>query len=531
MAGQLLRSGPWQLGLNNRDEQQHASDLVQPFELRFLMNLDVTDSGVLNSRLGCRKCGSTTMYTDISTTGKFSALGSVEVQAGKRHAVVACHDGGSPGTSTFRYTVNPADTAAGWLTPPGGTLAGKFSTLFQYNNLIYFVGTPGGGATGQSRTAIDAGVWTAVAALPKGDLSFVIRERAFIIDKAANRLYWSKATDPATWAAPDGGFVDINPGDGQLINDAVVVTSQLYLFKRNKTFLFTFTSDPAIDGQLTLLSGTVGAYSAVSHPNGIFVVNDFSTYRLVNNFFADIGVKQDMLHTMSLNIVGDPGTLVNLENDTLIVGPVINPFIFTHAAMNMTTGAWSFRRYENATPAISSALPNSKAISWRDSTTGGSSGGAGNIYGSGTRILSFTRNQYVFGDAQSTLDVDESGNTISPEYSLSTSEYTAGDYDVWKRLFWAGARVVLTKPTGDNAITLRPTVGPDLSTPQQTGQPLPTATGGKVALKSFRFRSLAWQLVKSAKNLAALDPNTPSALTVKEIEARMGSFGRQVNVS
>jgi hypothetical protein len=526
MASTALRLGPWPSGLAQRDFST-APYATPPTALRFVTNLDVTDTGTLVARPGCRKCGSSTMYTDLSTNGLFSLLGSVDLTTSIKYAVIATHDGGSPGTTKVYSTIKPHDTTQ-YTVAPGGSLSGIYASLFQYNNLIYFVGAPGGG-TGQSRTSMTAGTWTAVGTMPKGELSFVVRERAFVIDKAANRMYWSKATDPTTWAAPDGGFVDINPGDGQMINDVVVVNSQLYIFKRNKTFLFTFTSDPAIDGQLTLISNLIGAYSATLWTGGIFIVNDRSVYRMTNNVFTDIAVNEDWRGNMALDYV--PNAVIGLENDKLIVGPSFtgSSQVFSHVSMNLHTGAWSLRAYQNADGTFTSAAaPSTKQIGWSDTDTTLSMGGRGVLYGHGTRVLSMVRTAYAFSDDK--LDVDGNGTTISPQYALITPPATGGEYDTWKRLHWLDARVNNTLSGGDNPAALELRSGPALTTDQTVSIPAGTY-GGKVPVRSMRFRALSIAVNKPIKNLGALASSTTGNFMVWEILAHASSHGRQVNTS
>jgi len=519
-----MRMGPWPGGVALRDFVP-APYNVPPGELRFLQNMDVGDSGALSARPGCRRCGSATMYTDLSSSGLFTLLGSVDETSALRYAVIATHNAGTPGTTTVYYTKKPHDSTA-FSVAPGGTLSGIYTTLFQYNTLLYFVGAVTNGGTGQSRTAIGSGSWTAVATLPKGELSFVVRERVFIVDKMANRIYWSKATDPTVWAAPDGGFVDINPGDGQLINDVVVLNSQLYIFKRNKTYLFTFSTDPAIDGQLTLISSLIGAYSATPWTGGIYLVNDRSVYRLTNTNFTDLAVQVDLRGNMALEYI--PGVLVNLEADRLVVGPAPSfTTVFTHAAMNLHTGAWSLRSYQKADGTFfSGAAPSTKQTQWRDTDTSINLGGSGVMYGHNTRVLSYTWTNYAFSDGR--LDLDDGSTTVSPQYALITAPSTAGSYDTWKHMHSVYPRVGNTLSGGDNAVALEVRPAPALTAVQSVAVP---TVGGKTPVRGFRFRALSVALNKPIKNLGALDPVTTGNLFVWEMLCRASSHGRAVNTS
>lgn len=523
MTGTLVRSGPWPGGAEYRD-QAYAGHLLDPGQLRFVKNLDITDVGTLQCRLGCRKTGGPALYTDLSSTGKLALLGSVDT-SDRQYAVIGSHNGLSPGTTVVRYTTDGmSNLDISWTVSPGGSLTGQFSTLFQYNGFVYAVAKPSGGGSGQRRADITSGAWSAVAALPAGDLAALIRDRAFVVDKAANRIYWSKATDPTVWAAPDGGFVDVDPGDGQTITDVVVVNSQMYIFKRNRTYLLTFTADPALDGQRTLINSGLGAYSAALYGDAIFVVNDRSVHRFVNGYFTDIGQRIDFPTYAGIDGLQAPGTVVAIERDQLVVGPVPANTLFTHYAMNLRTGAWSARFYDDSLVA-----PSTKQIGWRDPSF--ANGSAGVLYGHGTRVLSGTRTRNALGDPTGTLDINSSDQTISPEYSLTTPEATFGDYSTWKRAHYLVVRTDNQLVGGDNALTATVRLGPSTATDAQTPVAVPVQYGGRLPLKSFRCRSFSARLAKASKNLGAANANSNHWLVVKEVEAYMSGYGRRVSVA
>jgi hypothetical protein len=520
VTGRLVRSGPWSGGLNNRD-QSVSGHLLDPGQLRFAKNLDVADDGVLVSRLGCRKTGSAAMYAEIGGAGAFWVLGSVDT-ATKRYAVVGAHDGASPGTTVHHYTVAGASTAAGdWPATAGAALAGRFPALFQYGGFIYlvpYVNDPG--PTGQRRADLTAGVWAAVAGLPAGDWAAVVRERAFVIRKSTNRVYWSKATDPTVWAAPDGGFVDVAPGDGQTITDAVVVNSQLYIFKRSRTFLLTFSADPAVDGQVTLLNGAMGAYSAVLHGSDVYVVNSRGVWRFANGYFSDVGALVDLPGYGNVDAVTDPGVFANVERDQLVVGPMVNTALTSHFAMNLRTGAWSGRSY----PDPLACAPSTQAAFWRDSAPPPAGGGAGVVYGHRLRFLGATRTRSPFGDPTASLDVDTAGVTVSPEYSVNVPELVAGDAETWKRLHYVAVRAYCAPAPGDADLTLAPLVGPNLGIDAQPATVIPKTTVPTgyytqplvftAALDDFETRAgyrpdlfkwfISWTMAFPAANVAAV---------------------------
>jgi hypothetical protein len=387
--------------------------------------------------------------------------------------------------------------------------------------VLYFIQSVGGAGTAQSRTSLSAGGWTAQATIPKGDQAFVVRDRMFVIDWVNSTVYWSKATDPLTWAAPDGGNVLISPGDGEFITKAVFINNSIYIFKRNKTFLMTFNTDPSVDGQVVPLSTVRGAHDALVYNNEIYLVNDQSVYKLVNNYFTDIATLTNIYSAAGLDQLFDTKVRLFIEaGDKLVVGPinvVLPGQLFTHYCMNLHTGAWSLRRYDDPVIQPQSSTAR-KYISWRDSQT---SAGAstGNMYVSSTGILSYTRfKAWNIADIQSnTIDVNSAEHSISPEYSLVTSEIIPEDsYGEWKRMFLIMGRWYLNVDGFvDNPVKIDYRVGPDLyTTIENVNLPLSTnfftvEMEGKAPFKSFRFKSLAIGLSKTSKDLGTVGAKNP----------------------
>jgi len=535
----LVLVGPWPGGVNKRDELI-APMTVNPKQLRFLKNFDVLDSGVLQSRLGCRKVLSTapiyggTGVIDLITSVTDAATRSLYAVVGKRIA--------GPQT-LFYYTRDPETPLTGWTLIATGQ-NGTFTDGVQYNSVIYFVQAVGGAGTGQSRTSLSAGGWTAQPNIPKGDQCFVVKDRMFVVDWVASKVYWSKATDPTTWLAPDGGNVLVSPGDGENITKVVFINNSIYIFKRNKTFLFTFTTDPAIDGQLVPLSTFRGAHDAIVYNNEIYIVNDQSVFKLINNFFSDLGILPDFYNTVGPDQLFDPLCRLFIEaGDRLVVGPVniIYPGqLFSHYAMNLKTGAWSYRLYDD--PIIQpQADVGKKCLLWRDSQT---SAGAstGNIYVSAGGIVSYTRfKAWNIADiASNTLDVNNAEHTISPEYSMVTHEITPeNSYGEWKRCFFLMGRWYVNLDTfTDTLPSMDYRVGPDLYTAIQSVA-VPVSSNfftiemeGKIPFNSFKFKSVAFAFSKPTRDLGtvvAKNPDSTSLVRVQNLQVVLAGNRQQIS--
>lgn len=174
--------------------------------------------------------------------------------------------------------------------------------------------------------------------MPFGDISFMFKDRMWIVDKANNRLHYSKATDPTDWdTSDDAGFFDVNPGDGLSINDVVVSSNQMFIFKQNATWRFTFTADPGVDGTLAVLSHDRGAYSACVYNNIVYLVGPQGVQKLINGYFLDLSLQIrdfNLLFTMD-SIIDSYKNRLHVTMKSIQDG---NPQI---AVMNLISGAWS----------------------------------------------------------------------------------------------------------------------------------------------------------------------------------------------
>lgn len=535
MPGIFVPQGPWGEGLA-LDAFVKAPYSASPASLRFINNLDVTDQGTLQARPGLRRCGTAAMY---SGTTSFTLLGTIDGDAAATTAALAVVAAAQGGGVNLYYTYTPFSTSA-WDLVPGGSVTGPFSTIVKYNSVLYIM--PLAAGNGLSRTSLNAGSYTSVPTIPIGRFASVVRERMFTFDTTANRMYWSKATDPTIWAAPDGGFTDINPGDGQVITSVVVVNSQIYIFKEKKTYLFTFSSDPATDGQVTLISGTEGAFAATTFNNTIYGVNRRGVFRLQNTITTPLSLSQSF--DLNLGLALNSASSINVEGNYLVVGPLFPSTgvtqTYSHAAMNLNTGAWSLRSYQTGagafpTPFVEFLAPRGYAITWRDPSTTlalAAQAGAGNIYLSGGVGSALCYARTVFPVAGDSLDYDISSHQVSPQYDLITHAYSAGQYDAWKRLHHVYAHLGASLPVGDNVLSFSTYPAPALTVSQTATVP---AVGGRVPIRSFRFRATAFGLSKAIKDLGAgVDPRVPtnsSTLYVYDLEPHISSHGRVVNTS
>jgi hypothetical protein len=365
--------------------------------------------------------------------------------------------------------------------------------------------------------------------MPKGDISFILKDRMWVIDKANSVVYYSKATDPSNWTAPDGGSFSISPGEIDAgITDVVVLNNLIYIFKLNSFFVFSYDTDPGIDGRVTPLSRDVGAYSAVVFRGAIYAVNRSSVFKIINNQPVDIAKQLDLPTYAGLDTADQVNnTWINIEGNRLVIGP-FTIGSYTHFSMNLNTGAWAGRFYDDAF-----VSPVGKGISVVDSIAFGF-GGVSQVYcpqkNDGTKdYVCFTRLRSTFGDPTATMDITRADHTISPEYSLVTSDFVSQDYNVWKQLTSLTTRYNWPNiATGDNILNIG-VLDSNLNTLETKATPQSNPLGDRLDVTARRFQGLSFKAAKLSKDLVALDPNTASYLVMREIGIYVNSRDREIS--
>jgi hypothetical protein len=262
---QAMSLGPWQQGLFNAGPIEDV-----PANCFFdVLNLDVMENGVLAARRG---------YHDLDCGG------------GRTSPVVSIL--GNAWESSEQYVLIQRTSTGPTLTELLSLKSGApvvysttyddrvFTSAVKYAGIVYFVSDVTGKAV-TATTALGGVALAASANIPGGHDAKVIKDRLFVVNKTTSRIYYSKATDFTTWTAPDGGFFDVEPGNGQDIKAVIFLGNYIYIFKASGTYLFTFTTDPGVDGYLRKIS-EVGGEDAIDFEGSVYFINRTGLYRLIN---------------------------------------------------------------------------------------------------------------------------------------------------------------------------------------------------------------------------------------------------------
>jgi hypothetical protein len=179
----------------------------------------------------------------------------------------------------------------------------RSSAAIQYLDKMWIVAEPGSASNGGSWSPSVA--FATVASMPKGQSIQIYKERLWVgagLKETGNasRLYFSAITDGTSWSGTD--FIDVNKGDGQKLVDIYALSNNLYVFKEDSTYVFSYDSAPT-KGIIQPVSKVVGASNircVVQYENILYVYYEGFVYELVNYNYTKLNVKVDFVSDTSL---------------------------------------------------------------------------------------------------------------------------------------------------------------------------------------------------------------------------------------
>lgn len=505
--GTDIRIGPWPGGLNRRE----TADKIQPNQLAECINFDIDNAGLLIPRRGYRKVVDAELFIPVGVlVGQLRALSSLII---------------TPLTTPFEYVVfgrwdadtditsfifrNDPETNNGFL---GVTRGGRYTSVVQYQDKFWYVPEPS--STGVGFYTNDDGTTgaTGVATMPTGDEAFILKDRMFIIRKGTSTIYFSKATDFTVWSAPDGGLIQVSPGDNEPITSVQVLNNQIVIFKRFSTWILSFNDSPTGDGVLRQVSADQGAYDAVVYENELYCVNRESVYKFVNGFFQDIG---NVLNFSGSKVADDAFGIspkINVLDKILVVSNCI-PYYDAGAvlrtrtfAMNLDTGAWS------------EWMINEALIRLRSSNNSQGALDADEYYwlGNGSAFYYFTRQR----DIALHYDKDFNNVSVQPRYFFKTKEYDFDDSETWKRCYsWhldAYYEVGSVSELGTTSVIINSSRDGNVFELYSTNDVKDLIGGGNWS--SFRFRTVMFLF-----NRPSVSPGIAPGTTIRGIRAVIGA--------
>lgn len=319
---QELKIGPFAGGINNYSDISAIGD----DEMTDCVNYDIDLDGSLKSRPPWKLLygSSTTIATGVLPPASDQiVLGSFVYEGVQFIIINSSHSGAYAAYIYFLGGVNDGMFSK--------IADGTYQTAIRYNDTIYLPpGSEGGSTslgTGQSYV-LSSGLVTALPNMPRGYASCVYKDRLWISGRRgivnSSRVFFSDLGAFQTFGG--SSFFDINPGDGDAVNDLVVYQDNIVILKDNKSYVLSYDQGPAQAVQQPI-SGTIGAMGrncSVSYENSIFILQYNEVYEMSNFTFTRVSVKlpfeydhttpfegltasvnEDWKYGQSLSLVGD----------------------------------------------------------------------------------------------------------------------------------------------------------------------------------------------------------------------------------
>lgn len=273
MATQVLRLGPFNGGLNISSDPV----LIQDTELIQCLNLELDIDGSLVSRPAIQ------VAFQGATNQRLLIFGSV-VFTGTLY-LFATRDG---------KTFVSSNAGSSWTELNPGAASRECKSMEVYSNTVWMPATPGSANGGISWTP--GGGAVAVAAMPRAEKCIVHKNRLYLCPGKnattnSSRLSFSSAADFTTW--PGTNFIDVQPGDGDTLNNVAVYQDNLLLFKGESTHVLAYDLDPvdAILREINPVVGSTASFGVVQYENTVYCMHGNIVYEISNFNYNKINIK------------------------------------------------------------------------------------------------------------------------------------------------------------------------------------------------------------------------------------------------
>lgn len=306
-------------GLNSHDD----AAIIQDSELSELINFNVGRGGELISRTGV------TQISSGSTLGSNSTivLGQLVTDA-LSQLIVKAGDNVYYSTDGINYVLIGAYADAEW----GLQYVGKFYIIRSGNLMVEWNGVAASN----------------IASSPHGTFAIVHKDRMFVMNSLAgatsSRLYYSEAGDVSAAGWVSDNFVDVQPGDGDLLVAATIIQDLLVVFKGTSTWGLYIQGLEA-DWVLRNLNGEIGCISrhAIEFIEGwVYFSAAPGIYRSEGATFTrvsdavNVEIDDRVVNTTTINTDS-----FGFWDDLLICLLAPTPSIRLYFVYNTKNGAWS----------------------------------------------------------------------------------------------------------------------------------------------------------------------------------------------
>lgn len=354
--------GPWNGGLNltsNRD----LSVFLQPNELGEATNVIFSKEGFIQPRPGCMVMlnGPGNIYQHAVGNYRMDIIGNVPLPDGNVVAILQVR----AENLTYLYKIYDKNHANFLFSVP--------NTVWFNHVLVHDGGVAGhrgviffAEQTGQTRYTenfnLPDGPWmpSTATGVPGSNGGMIVKSRLFLWKNDISKFMWSPATYIFDWSGDTSGpnGIDVynyelieptGPKDG--ITTVQFVNNIFYIFKRMRTYTFTYQTMPVEDAYLQKINTELGAFAATMYRNSIVVVNNRGVFNIDVNKFIDLQPKLDLRFETPLDdttYTSEEIFITDFNNDLLVgykksVGNNTKAYYY---CMSGYTGAWSRWTYD-----------------------------------------------------------------------------------------------------------------------------------------------------------------------------------------
>jgi hypothetical protein len=417
MPTEILRLGPFSGGLNIGSDPV----LIGDNELIECLNLELDVDGSLVSRPAIQVIYQGADNFRLLIFGSVVFSGVLYLFATRNGKTYMSSNGGSS-----------------WLELNPGALSRECKTMEVYNNIVWMPATPGSANGGISWTP--GGGAVAVAAMPRAEKCVIHKNRLYLCPgknatSNESRLYFSQSADPATW--PGTNTIDVQPGDGDTLNNVIVYQDNLLLFKGESTHVLAYDLDPvdAILREINPVVGSTDSFGVVQYENTVYCMHRNKVYEITNFNFGLLNLKVPPVFDNSL----PTGTTTRYEDQHLsLLGErlVVRYFNRTYV-FGLRTRTWS--EWEKT--------DDSSTIEWhifgpliraRDL-----SGSGTDSYYTGYSFDVSSGGYKVIKIVDGRISGAEEGTGVHSFHCIATTkDYDMADPVRFKRLFWWGVDII-----------------------------------------------------------------------------------------
>jgi hypothetical protein len=417
MPTEILRLGPFNGGLNIGSD----AVLIADNELIDCTNLELDIDGSLVSRPAIQVTFQGASNERLLIFGSVVFSNILYLFATRAGSTFVSSNAGSTWTA---------------LAPGGG--ARECKTMEVYNNTVWLPATQASATGGMSWTP--GGGAVAVAAMPRAEKCTVHKNRLYLVPGPSattneSRLSFSQSADFTTWPAPN--FIEVQPGDGDTLNNVIVYQDNLLLFKGESSHVLAYDLDPvdAILREINPVVGSTGSFGVCQYENTVYCMHRNKVYEVVNYNFSSVNVKVPPVFDNSL----PTGTTTRYEPQhiSLLGERLIVRYYNRTYSFQLRTRTWSEWTKTDATSTIEWHIFGPLVRSRDLSGSGLDSyytGYSFDVSSGGYKVI-----KLVDGRTSGASE----GTGVHKFYCiLTTKDYDMSDPVRYKRLFWWGADLI-----------------------------------------------------------------------------------------